>query len=76
MLLRPVRGMFRPLSAGLFRTLSGTVRGLPENLALVEIDRADAAVRRLHNRQSTDGETSAAPASGSPLAVKSPMDRL
>src|SRR5215470_6945568 len=32
------------------------VRDLPEDLALVETDRADAAVRRLDDRQALDGD--------------------
>ena len=50
---RPVRGMFSPFSAGMI--LDGVrrlaVRHLPEDVAGVEIDRADAAVRRLDERQ-------------------------
>ena len=49
----PVRGMFSPLSAGLVPDLIRrfAVRDLPGDVALVEIDRGDAAVRRLDQRQ-------------------------
>ena len=42
--LLPVRGMFRPLSAGLFLMLSGVspCGDLPDDFALVQIDRRDA----------------------------------
>ncbi len=39
------------------------MRDLPHDLALVQIDRRDAAVRRLHERQAADGERPAALAS-------------
>ena len=50
---RPVRGMVTPLSAGWLPDVVGrfAVRDLPHHLALVQIDRGDAAVRRLHERQ-------------------------
>ena len=50
--------MFSPFSAGWLRTLSGVspCGDLPDDLALVEIDRADAAVRRLDQRQPLHGQ--------------------
>ena len=59
--------MFSPLSAGWLRTLSGrvAVRHLPHQLAAVEIDGREHAVRRLHDRQSLDVQTAAGARAGS-----------
>ena len=53
--------MFEALERGMFLDVVGrlAVRDLPADLALVEIDRADPAVRRLAERKPSDAQAAA-----------------